>query len=117
LTPPPNSIDEQAMAELRTLFADDTSGLNSFIGEFLDSTEELLRAIESALDAGSAEKAAKVAHQVISSAKSFGANAFSALARRTEQAAKGGDIEEARRRLHEMKLEFALVKTALGTYR
>jgi len=110
-------IDEEALAELRALTCDEEpSAFAELLREFLESTEKLLGDADRALGEGKPEQAAKSAHQIISTAKSFGANTLSDLARCLEEQAKALRIDEARVALDEMRVEYSGVQKHLAKH-
>ncbi len=110
--PPVAAIDERAFDELRELFAD-AGGVGRIVAEFIETTARLLGDIQMFAVEGRSAEAAKAAHQIVSSARSFGAHRFSSLASKTEQSAKVGNIDEMRATCKTLELEFVLVREAL----
>lgn len=109
------TLDKEALVSMRNLF----SGANDFseiVTEFLATTKRLLGEIQNELGQAQSANAARAAHQLISSAQSFGAQRFSKLARSIEMSAKIGEIDEARRSFSEIQNEFVAMHAALESY-
>jgi len=109
------TLDKEALVRLLELFSA-PEGLSEIVADFLATTKRLLGEIETELGQAQSSSAARAAHQLISSAQSFGAQRFSSLARTIEVSAKQGKIDDARQSFSEIKVEFLAMQVALQSY-
>lgn len=107
------AIDEDAFTELQSMF-DDPKEFHRLVTEFIASSDTLLDKCRQGVSDKRLTDASKAAHQLVSSAKSFGATAYSDLCRRFEHAAKAGDAGPLPGMLEEMATEYARVREELG---
>ncbi len=88
-----------------------------FIGELIDTyveeTPTLLSTAQRAVAEGDADALRRAAHSIKSSSASFGALAFSALAREIEMLGKEAKLSEAGPKLERLIADYALVEQAL----
>ena len=88
-----------------------------FIGELIDTyceeTPQLVAEIQRALAEGDADTLRRTAHSIKSSSASFGAIAFSALAREVEMLGKEAKLAEAGPKVERLAADYAAVAQAL----
>jgi PAS domain S-box-containing protein len=121
--PEAGSTGEPALAEvdglgfdlgkIRDLCRGDTTQINEMLTVFIDSTDPLLAKFAADLDQGDARQAARQAHQIKGACAYLGAHAMTALATEAEAAAKGDDLESARRVLPALQTAFETLRVRM----
>ena len=99
----PVALDRAVLTALTGSAEDEEVILRDFIAQ----THRDLAALEAALTANDLSAAAREAHRIKGASRMVGAQALAQRSDRLEQAAHGGNAQEARQRLAEMQADFA----------
>jgi len=89
--------------------------LTRLIGLYLDESPKLIREVKLAAGSGDAAQMARAAHSLKSCSANVGATVLSRYCEEIEAAARGGDIDAARRIVAKIEMEHGCVQTALAT--
>ena len=106
-------LDHEALAELREVMDDDFQIL---IATFLSDSQERVRTLRSALEAGDAEAFAKAAHSFKGSCINIGAPLLGRLCLEAEQLGRSGALSSGADLIDRIETEFAEVRRALADY-
>jgi len=85
-------------------------GARELLQIFLDSTESLLRSIDSAQEKSDGKMLKAHAHEMKGACASIGANEMTATSKNLEQAALAGDFAQSARSIKELRIRFESVK-------
>jgi HPt (histidine-containing phosphotransfer) domain-containing protein len=116
MTPPP-AVDAETVAGLRDLSPDDPNFLRELIDMFVQDVPTRLAEIEQALAKKDAVLLTRAAHTIKGSGSNFGAAGLAKISLAMEHQGRQADFAGAAAALPALKAEFALVATALNTFR
>ncbi len=108
-----NTIDRQAVDNLRELNPDDPNFLRELIDLFLQDIPQRVAEIEQAIASQDAALLTRAAHTIKGSSGNFGAGNLARVAQEMEHQGKSASFAAATTSLISLRAEFALVAEAL----
>jgi CheY-like chemotaxis protein len=107
-------LDQQTIQSLQDILEDNFSTVwQDLIEQYLQSAEQLVDQVHTALDQGDAAQLRKVAHTLKSSSAALGAKTFSQICLKIEEASRSGQIQVVYSLLSVFDVEYDKVKAAL----
>jgi CheY-like chemotaxis protein len=108
-------LDQRSLEEIRNLEANGVTGLfDNILNIYLESSPELVAALETAVEKQDAVGLHAAAHSLKSTSASLGARYLASLCRELEVKGRAEDVETAAPVLAELMVEFERVTRALG---
>ena len=104
-------IDRNAFENLKAMAGADY--LPVLIDAYFEDSAGLFDEMETALQAGDAQRFSRAAHSLKGNSANFGASHLTGLSRELELLGKSGSLEGARPRLEALAVEYSRVKEAL----
>jgi HPt (histidine-containing phosphotransfer) domain-containing protein len=117
LTAEDGAVDTGALDELRASVGNDPEFFAEIVGDFLTEAPDQLDALRAALASGDAPRAARAAHTLKGTSRTFGAGGLAALCQEVEAAAGSGDLETGSARIDRIDGEWARVQSELAALR
>jgi HPt (histidine-containing phosphotransfer) domain-containing protein len=111
------AVDTGALDELRASVGDDPEFFAEIVGDFLTEAPDQLDTLRAALASGDATGAARAAHTLKGTSRTFGARDLATLCQQVEAAAGTGDLDAGVARIDRIDGEWARVQAELGALR